>query len=77
MNVNIYLENSLGSQLNQLSKATGKTRNLIIREAIQEWIVHHTKQWPESVMKFQGVKDFPPFEENRDQLKPPKDDPFA
>ncbi len=78
MNINIYLEDGLGKQINQVVEISGKTRNAIIREAIKEWLEHHqVKQWPASILKFKGIPDIEPFESGRDELLPPKEDPFA
>ena len=78
MNINIYIEDSLGNYLNQYAKQIGKSRNSLIREAVKEWVVHHgIKQWPTSVLEFSGIGDAPTFESYRDELLPPKEDPFA
>ena len=77
MNINIYIEDSLGNYLNQYAKQTGKSRNALIREAVKEWISHHgMKRWPVSVLKYSGVVEFPAFESYRDELLPPKEDPL-
>lgn len=79
MNVNIYIENSLGQQLNESAKALHKTRNSIVREAIQEWLAHHKVfEWPPCILNFHGLKNQKPprFESLRDELTEPKDDPF-
>ena len=39
MNINIYLEDSLADSLNHYVKETGQSRNAIIREAVQEYII--------------------------------------
>ncbi|OGV28234.1 MAG: hypothetical protein A3F18_06065 [Legionellales bacterium RIFCSPHIGHO2_12_FULL_37_14] len=78
MNINIYMEDSLGKYLNQLTKQFGKSRNAIIREAIKEWIENHgIKKWPSSVVKFKGIESVPTFESYRNDVLPPKEDPFA
>jgi len=78
MNINIYIEDSLGNYLNQYARQTGKTRNALIREAVKEWIEHHgIKQWPTTVLKFSGIEDTPAFESFREELLPPKEDPLA
>ena len=41
MNINIYIEDSLGNYLNQYAKQIGKSRNALIREAVKEWVAHH------------------------------------
>ena len=46
-----------------------KKRNSIIREAIKEWLVNHTKsQWPSSVSQFKGSNDFPDVQELRENM---------
>ena len=78
MNINIYLEDSLGKQLNQYTKLIGKSRNAIIREAVKEWInLHGVKEWPSSILKFKGIDDTVSFESHRNDLLPPKEDPLA
>lgn len=77
MNINIYLEDSLAKSLNHYVKETGQSRNAIIREAVQEYITaHQVTSWPDSVLKYKGTKGIEPFESHRDELIPPKEDPF-
>ncbi len=77
MNINIYLEDSLGKKIRENAEALGKTRNAIVREALKEWLQHHSvNQWPSSIEKFKGIPDFPDFESYRDELISPKEDPF-
>ena len=77
MNINIYLEDSLADSLNHYVKDSGQSRNAIIREAVQEYIItHQVKKWPDSVLKYKGTKDIAPFESSRDELLPPKEDPL-
>ena len=72
------LEDNIGKQLKNWAKRSGKSRNMIIREAIKEWVLHHTiKTWPSSVLKFKGNPEIPPFENTRSELAPPKEDPFS
>ena len=78
MNINIYIEDSLGNYLNQYARQIGKSRNALIREAVKEWVAHHgIKQWPDSVLKFSGIGKIPAFELYRDELLPPKENPLA
>ncbi len=78
MNINIYLEDTLGKNLNQYATQLGRTRNAIVREAVKEWIDHHQiTKWPNSILGFSGVKDFPSFESHRADLASPKEDPLA
>ncbi|MES2614250.1 MAG: ribbon-helix-helix domain-containing protein [Bdellovibrionota bacterium] len=78
MNVNVYLEDSLGHNLDNISKEIGKSRNFIIREAIKEWLENHsqTNHWPELILNFKGVPDFPAFESYRNELIDPHDEAF-
>jgi predicted transcriptional regulator len=69
MNVNIYVEDELGKEINQMAQLLGKSRNAIIREALKEWVIHHSRnEWPDIVKNYAGVKDFPRFEDYRDEL---------
>lgn len=78
MNFNIYVNDQLGAKLLQLSKATGKTKNAIIRQAIEEWL--HKKapsRWPESIISFQGIDGIEAFESSRSELREPEANPFG
>lgn len=78
MHFNIYIDDTVGMKLNKLAKTSGKTRNALIREAIEEWVNQQTNpQWPDKILTFQGMKDFPPFESHRKDLNESKEDPFA
>lgn len=76
MNISIYLEAPLAKKTHYAEKM-GMTRNAIIREAVKGWIIRHeVSTWPESVLNFQGVSDFPPFEERCDNFVALIEDPF-
>lgn len=78
MNFNIYVDDKIGMKLNKLAKSSGKTRNALIREAIEEWINQQTNpRWPNAILSFSGIKDFPSFESHRKNLNEPTEDPFA
>ena len=78
MNFNIYIDDQLGERLTEVAKASQKSRNALIREAISMWLkVSEKSQWPDDIMQFKGIQDFPSFESHRDDLAPVKDDPFA
>jgi hypothetical protein len=78
MNVNVYLEDTLAHQLGRYAKSIHKPRNMIIREAVKEWLAHHEmKKWPKSILNFKGYPDFPAFESLRSDLHPSKEDPLA
>lgn len=77
MHFNIYVDDQVGAQLNKLAKKSGKTRNSLIREAIEEWITQQINpKWSDIVLDFNGLKDFPAFETYRKDLNEPKEDPF-
>ena len=74
MNFNVYVEDWIGQQLEQSVQATGKSRNAIIREAIQLWLDQQKKsQWPSEILDFMGVEDAIVFESYRDELTPPNE----
>ena len=78
MNFNIYLDDKTAQQLQKVTEASNESRNAIIRKAIKFWLDHcDKKSWSDEIMDFQGVDDFPRFEENRDELIAAKDDPFV
>ncbi len=77
MNVNVYLEDQLAKDIGLLAKETNKTRNALIREALQHFVhQQRQKKWPDTVLNFEGVDDPINFEVERESLKPPKEDPF-
>ena len=79
MNIHIYIENNLGEQLQMAAKTMHKTRNLIIREAIQEWLQNHkAAEWPPCIRNFKGLgkEKITRFESHRRELTKPKEDPF-
>jgi predicted transcriptional regulator len=78
MNFNIYLDDETGRQLNHAAKQSGENRNALVRQAVSEWLNRHGKpQWPDEVLAFHGLADMPPFEADRDSIKPPVADPLA
>ena len=77
MNINIYLEDSLGHDLNVRAKQIGKSRNAIIREAIKEWVKsHRSDRWPRTILNFSGIHDAVTFESYRKDLLASDKDPF-
>jgi len=78
MNFNVYLDDDLGSRLLEAAKESQKSRNGLIREAIDLWLkTKQTTEWPDEIMQFTGIGDFPAFESHRMDLTSPKADPFA
>ena len=77
MTFSIYLDDKLAERLNRVAIESGKARNALIREALEEWLARsRAKKWPEVVLAFKGVRGAPRFEEARKTLKPPRD-PFS
>ena len=77
MNINIYLEDTLANSLNDYVKKLHKSRNAIIREAVNDWIKNHERRkWPASIITFKGVANLTPFESFRQELLPPDEDPL-
>lgn len=77
MNFNIYLGEELGHRITSYAEKQGVSRNSLIRQAITEFIQDKHQCWPDNILEFQGVHDFPAFESNRHELLAPKEDPFA
>lgn len=77
MNVNIYLEEPLYKQLSSFSKSMHVSKNLIIRNALKEWLQSHAKKnWPKGFFNMEACADFPSAEELRKGLKEPPEDPL-
>ena len=77
MNFSLHLNDEIVHRLNAAAQATGKSRNALIREAVEEWLERRARgQWPEEVRGFQGVPEAVPFEQARAELLPPTE-PFG
>ena len=78
MHFNIYLDDKLGEQLIKATKASDKSRNALIREAIDLWLKTNDKSsWPKQILEFEGESSFPAFESYRDDLKEADEAPLA
>lgn len=78
MHFDIYLDDHIGIRLNKMAKTLGKPSNVLIRDIIVNRMNgQEDVHWPEEVMTFDGVSDFPPFESYRVELSKTKDDPLA
>jgi predicted transcriptional regulator len=77
MNFSLHLNDELVHRLNAVAQATGRSRNALIREAVEEWLQRRARgQWPEEVLEFQGIPELVPFEHARAELLPPAE-PFG
>jgi hypothetical protein len=76
MNFSLHLSDDLVRHLSAMAKATGQSRNALIRQAVEEWLERQTRrQWPEEVSGFSGFPEVVPFEQARAELLPPEE-PF-
>lgn len=77
MNFNVYLDDDTAKRLQEATEVSNESRNAIIRKAITFWLSYSNKnKWPDNILVFQGVEEFPAFENNRNDLILPKEDPF-
>ncbi len=80
MNFNLYLDDRTAKELDKTAKKLGETRSGLIRKAVREWLDKKKSgdpNWPPVILEWVGEPDFPPFESHRDELVPPREDPFA
>ena len=78
MNLSIYLPKQLETRLSLISQQLHTSKNAIVREALEEWITHHSphSNWPPHFFDFEPIKEAPDFESYRKELSPPKEDMF-
>lgn len=77
MNFHVYLDEDLGRQVEKICHTTHKKRNTIIREALRLYLQQQKRSvWPDTVLSFKGMKDFPPFELSRQELSNELREPF-
>ncbi len=76
MNFSVYLPQKLASQLSHIADQQHTSKNAIIREALEEWIVHHRtkRSWSKNFFDFQAGEDAPDFASYRSGLKSSKED---
>jgi len=74
MNINIYIEDKLAEQLSKYAERFHRKKNSIVREAIRDWLTRHTeRKWSNTILQFDGIKEFPDVKELRkDLLEPTK-----
>jgi hypothetical protein len=77
MHFNIYVNKPLGNALTLYASKQGMTRNRLIHEVLEQFMQQTQSLWPESILKFTGVPDFPAFEASRGELLAPHEDPLA
>jgi len=78
MNFSIHVKKETAVKLKQVVKKTGKTRNALINEAIEQYLQsEQPSEWPKEVLELAGsFPDLTPFEDYRKELKEPDEDIF-
>ena len=77
MNFSVHLNDKTFKTLSNLAKKSRKTRNSLVREAIDFFLSEKvSKSWPESVRKLPGSVKMRSFESYRNELTSPDDDPL-
>ncbi len=78
MNLSVYLPQKLASELSHIAEQQNTTRNAIVKEALEEWIMNHNPRssWPVNFFKFEPVKEAGDFSIYRKDLSDPKEDIF-
>ncbi len=72
MNFTVYVQDELGQKLDFLAKTEQKSRNTLIREALELYLSRkNLQQWPVAVLNFPGTKQpLTAFEALREELQP-------
>jgi hypothetical protein len=78
MDVLLHLNNELSSQVKSIAKYNGKSIDTFILKVLENYVSNiENKIWKQEIINFQGVPDLIPFENYRNELLEPKDDPFV
>lgn len=76
MKITIDLPPDLEQDLIRQAEQSNVTLQTLILQALRQLAQPpsvFTSQWPESVLSYQGILDFPAFESYRDELLPPSE----
>ncbi|BAU62917.1 hypothetical protein STA3757_02680 [Stanieria sp. NIES-3757] len=74
MNFNVYINDELGKELENLVSKTGKSRNSLITLALQLLIEQeYQSQWCDEIINWNGIEESISFESYRDELVPPSE----
>jgi len=77
MNMTVYIEDQLATQLSKHAEKLHRKRNSIVREAIKDWLNKNAQQkWSNTVLKFKGIEDFPDVDELRKSVVESKKELF-
>lgn len=75
MNFTVYIEDFMAEKVAAVAKIQGKTRNAIVREAIEEWCERHAiSQWEPGFFDFEPIPNTPDFSEYRNEFKTSNED---
>lgn len=79
MNFNVYFNKKNGKEVTRIAKSLGRSRNSIINEALDDWLMKHTEaKWPKDFFDFPPIQDIPDFKSFRKDLKEnTSEDPLA
>lgn len=70
MNFNVYLNKETGEKVTRIAKTLRRSRNSIVKEALEEWLCKHTNtKWPKNFFDFSPIEDTPDFKSLRNDLK--------
>lgn len=76
MSFSVHLGADLQERLDRLARATGRKRNALIREAVEELLrARERSVWSERILHHTGFLDAPRIEEDRGDVLEPRD-PF-
>ncbi|GAB4357981.1 MAG: hypothetical protein OHK0021_02270 [Bryobacter sp.] len=82
MNFSVQMPDEMVKRLDRLAKETGKSRNALVREAVDAFMQgKQKKEWPPEMLALlddrkalrKAAKDIPPFESHRKDLLPMPD----
>ncbi len=70
MHFTVYVNDILSAKLSSLAQEKGKTRNTLVREALDLYLKENAKnQWPQEILAFSGIETkIPSFESLREEL---------
>jgi hypothetical protein len=74
MQITINLPPDLEQDLLRQAEQSNVPLQTLILQALRQMIQPpsvSTSQWSESILSYEGIPDFPPFESYRDELLPP------
>lgn len=70
MNFNVYVRKNTGQCVNKMAADLHRSRNSIVNEALEEWLLRHSKTvWPKDFFDFEPIDDVPDFKKLRKDLK--------